>query len=455
MKENNSLYLRVIKIALPITLQSLLQSSFSVIDQIMVGQLGSVSIAGIGLGGKFASLYTILINAIASAAGIMIAQYIGKKDEEEMSRSFFVNSFCAVALAVLFTIACIAFPKQIMGVYTKDIETLNVAATYLCIIAAMYLPTAITTLLSTLLRCVEAASIPLYATIFGAVVNTGLNYVLIFGRFGFPRLGIVGAALASVISQYVTCILIIVLFGYLYMKHTVHLKKAFWFHGQNWKVYLSILMPILLCEFFWSLGENVYAAIYGHIGTMACAAMTLTSPIQVLMIGALSGLAQAAAIIIGKSLGRGDYDNAYEESKKMMLFGWIGSAFLMAIIMLTRNYYVQIYQVEQNVQDVASLILIAFALILPIKIQNMVLGGGIIRSGGKTKYIMCVDFIGTWLFGVPLGLLAAFVLKLPIHYVYFMLSLEECVRLLITLIIFRQKKWMISLNSVSETGSSF
>lgn len=445
MGEEKTLHKRVLKIALPITIQSILQSSFSVIDQVMVGQLGSICIAGIGLGGKFASIYSVLINAIAAAAGIMIAQYIGQKDDKEMSRSFWVNTFCAIILSIIFTIGCIFASKQIMGAYTQDSETLLVAASYLKIIAAMYLPMALTTLLSTLLRCMEAAVVPLYATIVGAILNTSLNYVLIFGKMGFPALGVTGAAVASVISQYVTCLLIVIMFFVVYRKNEIHLHALFWFKKENWAQYLSILLPILVCEFLWSLGENVYAAIYGHIGTMECAAMTLTTPIQVLMIGALSGLGQAAGIIIGKDLGEEDYETAYDESKKLMAYGWLGALILTGIIILSRKLYVNIYQVETQVQQVAGQILVAFAIILPVKVQNMILGGGIIRSGGKTKYIMMVDMIGTWLVGVPLGFLMAFVLKAPIPIVYFVLSLEECVRLSITLILFRGRKWMISL----------
>ena len=113
--------------------------------------------------------------------------------------------------------------------------------------------------------------------------------------------------------------------------------------------------------------------------------------------------------------------------------------------MLMAPAYVGIYQVEPQVREMTRQILIAFAIIAPVKVQNMILGGGIIRSGGKTKYVMCIDFIGTWLFGVPLGLLAAFVWKLPIPWVYFILSLEEVVRLVISLVLFRKKVWMEQL----------
>ncbi len=450
MKQENSFYKSVIKIAVPVTLQSLLQSSFSVIDQVMTGQLGSTSIAGIGLGGKFYSIFSVLVSAIAAVAGIMIAQYIGKKDNQEVSRSFFVNIMMALFLALLFTGMCLIFPSQIMGVYTKDAMTREVAAGYLRIIAVSYIPVAVGTLLSTLLRCMNAAVIPLYASILAAVINTGMNYVLIFGKFGFPRMGVTGAAVATVISQSISCFLILGLFFWYYRKQELRLEFVFRMSHSGRIQYLGILLPILVCEFFWSLGENVYAAIYGHIGTASCAAMTLTSPIQVLVIGALSGLSQAAAILIGKSLGSEEYEKAYAESKKLMLYGLVGAVMLSLLLMISRGYYVQIYNVEEEVRVVAGQILFAFALVAPVKVLNMILGGGIIRSGGRTKYVMWIDMIGTWCFGVPLGLLTAFVLKLSIPYVYFILSMEEGVRLAISLVVFRKRSWMHSLEQTAE-----
>lgn len=445
MKKNDSFYKTVWSIALPVTLQSLLQSSFSVIDQIMTGQLGSVSIAGIGLGGKFSSMFSVLSSSVATAAGIMIAQYMGKKDGREVSKSFFLNLFAAVSLAAVFTVVCLVFPWQIMGIYTQDQETRRVAAGYLRIIAGSYLPMAVGVLLSTLLRCMEAAMLPLYASILAAVLNTGLNYVLIFGKWGFPKMGVHGAALATVLSQFIGCCLTLILFLRHYRKQDMKMEFVYRFEKKKRVQYIGILLPLLICEFLWSLGENVYAAIYGHIGTLSCAAMTLTVPVQSLVIGALSGLSQAAGILTGKSLGSRELGKAYREAKKLMLYGLAGSVVLSVLLILISPFYVKIYQVETSVQSLAVKILIAFAVIAPVKVQNMILGGGIIRSGGKTRYIMWVDFIGTWFFGVPLGMLSAFIWKLPIHWVYFALSLEECVRLGITLVLFKGKKWMESM----------
>lgn len=445
MEKQIPFYKVVMKIAIPVTLQSLLQSSFSVVDQIMTGQLGSTNIAGIGLGAKFSSIYSVIVSAVAVVAGIMIAQYMGKNNLKEVGRSFYLNLSVAIAMAFLFTFVSALFPSLIMSAYTKDAATMDAAAGYLRILAASYIPIAFSSIFSTLLRCIEAANLPLYAGILSAVVNTGLNYILIFGKFGFPEMGVKGAALATVISQVAGCILIIFLFIRYKKKKGFKLEFIVGMGKESRIQYIGILMPILTCEFLWSLGENVYTSIYGHIGTDSCAAMTLTVPVQTLFIGALTGVSQAAGILIGKSLGSREYDKAYKDSKKLMLYGVYGSLILSVLLIIVSRYYVMIYNVGDNVKHIASGILVAFALIAPVKVQNMILGGGIIRSGGRTKYVMWIDFIGTWIFGVPLGLLAAFVFELPIVYVYFILSLEEVVRFIISLVVFKKRKWMISL----------
>ena len=447
MCQRDSFFSSVCSLAIPVALQSMLQASFSIVDQIMIGQLGSVSVAGVGLAGKFASIYSVIVSAVGVVAGIMISQYLGQKNQREVRRSFLVNLLIAVGLAGVFTLLCGGFPAQIMGLYTTDTPMRQSASVYLQIITATYLPLAGATLLSTLLRCMDKAQLPLYASIASAVLNTGLNYLLIFGRLGLPAMGASGAAIATVISTWVNFLLMLAMLG----RHSALLKTA----GKsgekmgkfNLMQYFSMLMPILVCEFLWSLGENIYAAIYGHMGTDASAAMTLINPVQSLVIGALCGLSQAASVIIGKELGSREYNQAYRDSWRLIRYGLFGAVILSALVVVASPLYVQIYQVDDAVKLLTRQILLAYALIAPFKVLNMIAGGGILRSGGKTNYVMWIDMIGTWVFGVPLGLLSAFVWKLSIPCVYFILSLEECVRFGITVLALRSKRWMQSLGA--------
>ena len=396
------LYKNILKIALPVTLHALLQASFSVVDQLMIGHLGGQSIAAIGLAGKFLSIYTVLLGAIATTAGIMLSQYLGQKNEENINKSFYMNLLYSLILGIIFTGVCIFWGKEIIYIYNKDVDIIANAVDYLKIFSIALLPMALGGIIAVMLRCMEETVYPLIAGIVGIVLNTGLNYLLISGNLGFPALGVKGASLASVISQIVW---LIILSAYLIKG----LKK------------------------------------HGNMGTEPLVAMTLTFSIQGLIIGALSGLSQASGIIAGRLLGKGEYDEAYSVSKTIMKMGFAGSILLSALLVLLGSYYTGLYNVSDETRQTAYMLLIVFAIVSPVKVQNMILGGGIVRSGGKTKYIMWVDIIGTWLFGVPLAFLSAFVLKLSIPYVYFILSLEEVIRLIITLVIFKKKGWMHKL----------
>ena len=433
----------VCRLAVPVALQSMLQSSFSIVDQIMIGQLGSVSVAAVGLAGKYYNTFVFTSGAIATVAGIMISQYMGKNDRGEVRRSFFVNLAGILLLAGVFTLLALFFPGQIMGLYTNETKTIAAAVGYLTILAGTFLPAAGATMLSVMFRCMERTALPLFASIAAAVCNTGLNYILIFGKLGFAPMGARGAAMATLISQCVNFGIILLLL----------LPRREWLRKPDkplpvfrWNRYMAMLAPVLVCEFVWYMGENVYAAVYGHLDTASCAAMTLIDPVQGMMTGALCGLSQAAAVIVGKRLGAEQYEKAYWAAKRLMLYGFVAAATLSGVILLLRGYYVEIYRVEDEVKALTRSILFFYAFIAPFKVQNMIVSGGVLKSGGRTKTVMYIDILGPWLVGVPLATLSAFVWDLPVYLVYFLLSLEECVRYGISLVVLRRKNWMQSLD---------
>ena len=442
MFRKKQFYKEMFNVAIPITVQSFFQSSVSVIDQIMVGQLGSVSITGSGLGGKFSSLFSVTVTAAATGAGILISQYYGSKNKKGVNDSFIYSLYFSLIIGVFFTLISTMMPVKLMSMYSADPQAVNSAASYLKIISAGFIPMTLTLIISTLLRCIGYAKYPMCASIVAVVLNTVLNYLLIFGKFIFPEMGLNGAAVATSIARMGEFLLIFIFFlrvvkkKNLYISFNIPLKKEF-----IMKI-VRILYPILICEFLWSLGENIYAMIYGRIGTDACAAMTLTNPIQSLMIGAFCGVASAAGIITGKALGDDQYDNAYDMSKQMIKIGVLGSIVLGILLSLSAPLYVKIFPVENTLQQNTVYILYGFAIILFVKVSNMILGGGVLRSGGNTKMIMFIDIVGTWIFGIPMGLASAFIFNLPIYYVYFILSLEEIVRLMISLIVFKKRIWM-------------
>lgn len=395
MKEKR--FLRTVAgIAVPVGLQSMLQSSFAMIDQLMVGQLGSTAVSAVEVAGRPAFIYSVVVGAVAAIAGIMISQYLGMGDREMADRSLSVNLTVVTLLAALFTALCAAFPERIVGIYIQDDpELLAAGRDYLARIVWIYLPMGAASILSVMIRCMDRAAWPLLAGISSAVVNTGLNYVLIFGRFGFPALGISGAATTSVISQLVNLALILAMFCRVRAQGREEFRFSLSLGIGGYGQYLRMLLPLLATEFLWSLGQNVNTFIYGHLEQGGLAAMSMTGPVQWLFIGALSGVSQAAGILVGKRLGAGEYDEAYRESKRLVWYGLLGSLVLSVALIWLKGPYVLLYKVEPGVRDTAGELLLAFAVLAPVKVANMILGGGIVRSGGRTSYIMVIDVAGT------------------------------------------------------------
>lgn len=434
------------KIAIPVTLQSMLQASFSIIDQIMIGQLGETNISAVGICGNFSMIFSVVIGAVGAVAGILMAQFLGARDHKEAWSSFSVSTLVSLIISLLFFATSFGLTARILGLYTRDESIIAAGGIYFKIIAFTYIPMGFSTMLSAWLRCKEHAVIPFVSSLGAVLVNTGLNYILIFGKLGYEPMGIKGAGIATLVSQMFNLFLIVTGFILCLKKDgekilfSLHLEKI------TKKEYIFMIMPILVSEFLWSLGQNVESAVYGHLGTQNLAAYTLTCPVQGLMVGALSGLSAAAGVLVGKRLGKKEYDGAYSDAKKIMLAGFVGSVIIAIFLVLLSGNYVGLYKVDNQVKNLGRIILIIFAVYTPVKVENMILGGGIIKSGGDTKTIMLIDIVGTWCIGIPLCFFAAYILNWGIVGVYTLLTTEELFRLVLGLIMFKKRKWMISLS---------
>lgn len=439
-------YLRpMLAIAIPVSVQSLFQASLSIIDQVMVGQLGENAIAAVGLGSRFPNIFIITLNAIGASTSIMISQFWGKKDKENIGRSFGGNLFVGLAITLIFSIISLVLPTQVLGCYTNDSKVIELGSEYLKIVAIGYIPILIITMYSSILRSTEHVKLPMFAGIFGIVMNTLLNYILIFGKFGVPEMGLQGTAYATTITRILEGL---ILLFYVYLNKypgAFKLKEIFNLSIKFFKKIMVITTPILINEFFWAVGETMYSIVYGRIGTTEVAAMTLTFPIQSLSIGLFSGVSVAAGIMIGNKLGRDENDEAFKFSKRFVQLGIAGSVIFGILLIIFSKLYVVIFNIPEDLKECTIKLLIIFALILWIKVSNMIIGGAVLRSGGQTKYTLYLDFLGTWGIGVPMGFISAFILKLPIEWVYLLLSSEELVRLIIGLKLMFSKKWMANI----------
>ncbi|MCY6356439.1 MATE family efflux transporter [Clostridium sp. ZS2-4] len=451
--EKEKYFKAMLALAIPISIQSLFQASLSMIDQIMIGQLGEDVVAAVGLGSRFPFILLITLSAIASAASIFAAQFYGQKNMDGIAKAIGGTAIFGIIITIIFTITSLAFPQHILRIYTKDTPIIKMGSEYLKIVAIGYIPMLFIGIYSSVLRSIERVKIPMYTGLCSISVNTLLNYILIFGKFNAPRMGLCGAALATTLSRFIELGLIL---GIVYIKKypiAFGVNKLFNISSDFMRKLFMIMWPLVINEFLWALGETLYSAIYGRIGTVQVAAMTLTYPVQSLSIGLFSGVSGAAAIMIGNSLGQKDNDTAFNYSKEYIKLGIIGSVVLGVLMIVFSGAYTSIYNVSPESKQYTVKLLIVFSSVLWIKVSNMIIGGAILRSGGETKYTLVLDMIGTWGIGIPMGLISAFVFKLPVYWVYFLISMEELVRLLIGLKLVYSKKWIKNIQNVSASNA--
>lgn len=430
-------------IALPIIAQNFLQSFVNILDTIMVGQLGSTEIAAVGLGNQIFFLLTMILFGIGSGGSIFIAQYWGKKDIKGIHRTLGITLIFSLVLSILFTIAAVVFPTELIGLYSKDALVVETGAKYLRISAFCYIPMALSFSFSLSLRSTEQVKLPLYTTIASLFINAGLNYIFIF----ILNFGVQGAALATVIARLVE---FIILFTVAYRKKLVvagAITDLLSYTKSDMALYLKIAFPVIVNEILWSLGITMQNVIMARASTQAIAAFNITGTVGQLTWVFFIGVGNAAAIIIGKKIGE---HNEVEARSYANRFGWfmpltaVGiGLFLIPISKLLPLFF----KVEPLILEQARLMLMALMLTYPFKAFNMCMIIGICRSGGDTVYAAIVDATYLWFIGIPLGALAAFVFKLDPWLIYVAFMSEEILKAATNYMRLRSGKW---LNNVIE-----
>lgn len=438
----------VFAIAVPISLQSLIQSGLSMIDQMMIGKSGEAAIAGVGLGGTISFILMITLGGVVTGGSIFMAQFSGAKDAVGIQKTMVTTSKLGIAVSVFLGLCAVIFPNQLLGIFIRDTQVIEIGARYLRIVAVSYLPMFLIMNFSSLLRNTGNVRLPMYTGIAAVAVNTSLNYVLIFGAFGLPALGVEGAAYATLLTRLLESLALFIVLLKVDKDYLPTLKD---FLRLDWafdKRFLKTVYPVFLNELIWVLGDAMYSVIYGHMGTSQMAAMTMTFPVQGMFIGLFTGLSSAAGILIGNLLGQGDVQAAGLRAKQLMRLTLLGGIAVSVVIVGLAPFYVSFYSVSGEASDMAIKLLRVFGVVIWMKVANMVLGNGILRSGGQTKFTFYVDILGLWGIGVPLGFLAAFILNWSIVGVYLLIAIEELVRLILCYWRLRSDKWQATLTSV-------
>jgi len=437
------------KLAVPITIQQLVSSSTNLLDVLMIGQLGETSIAALGLSNQIFFLLSLFLFGISSGSAIFSAQYWGKKDLVNLRKVMGIGLTLALSVALFYTLIALIIPEFILGIYTKDQAVIELGSQYLRIVGFGYIFTAITLTYMSVLRSTENVRLPMAITIMALTTNIFLNYCLIFGNFGFPALGVQGAAIGTLIARILEFSLMII-FSYRFKTAAAAKISELRYSFSFFKQVLKTSMPAAINEVLWSLGITTYYAVYARIGTEAVAAVNITSTIESMTFVIFIGAANACAIMIGNQIGADNENQAYDYGKRFLVISFSLSILLGMLVLILRPFILSLYNIGPDSYDYAYRIQFIYALTMWIRTTNLMLFIGILRSGGDTRYALKVEMSSIWLIGVPSALLGGFVFHLPVYYVYAMVLSEEVVKLAIVIPRFRSKKWIHNLTGIVD-----
>lgn len=438
----------MLSIALPVVFQGLLTNSLSFVDTLMIGQLGEKAIAAVGLANQMFFLISLLFFGISSGSSIFLSQFWGAGNEKNIKRIMGLSATVAFFGASFAGAVSFLFPTQLMHIFTYDPVVVSYGVSYLKIVAISYVFTAISNVLSTALRVIGHAKIPLGVALFSLTMNAIGNYLLIFGVGPFPELGVAGAAIATAISRFAEVALLLYI---TYKKHPVLAikgKTAFSWDKDFLRLVIPTSLPVILNEVFWSLGMTTYKIAFSRIGISALAAVNVNEAIANLFFVAMMGVSNATLIMIGIKIGEGRTDLAELYSKRFItiaLVAGIGAGLMQALM---APWFATLFNITDEVRRTAILCLLVNSLLLPIKSINMSVIVGILRAGGDTRFSMFAEMFGVWAVGVPLAFFGVLVLQLNIYQVYMLLGLEELTKLVLGLVRIKGGKWITDLTTV-------
>jgi len=441
----NSFYKRALKLALPIAIHSLVISSVNMADVFMIGQLGETSIAALGISNQLMFMLILFLFGIMSGGQIFIAQFFGKNDKKNQDRVIGIMLLPALIVSLLAMLGATVFPTQLMSVFSNDQSVLNQSATYLMLVGLTYPFTAVSFVLNTVLRSTDRPNFPMYTSFSTLFINIFLNWVLIFGNLGFPAMGIKGAAIATLIARCIeTTLTVIVLFNSSSKARPI-IKNVFDFKLDLTKKVAKTSLPVFINEITWAGGILALNIVFARLGTQSIATINIMDSVGRLSFAAFIGIAHAGGVILGQDIGAGKIKEVWENSKKFSFLA-VGIGLVTAILLgIFATDIVSIYNISETVSDYAVKTIYAWALILPLVAFNCLNIVGILRSGGDTKAALWIDIGALWAVGVPLAILGAFYLELPIYLVYLMAKVEEVIKFILGMHRYFSKKWIRNL----------
>ena len=443
----------MLTIAVPISLQQLINASLNLIDVLMVGQLGETSIAGIGLSNQLFFVFILLLFGLTSGMSIFTAQFWGKREIEPIRKVLGMSILTASLIAVIFTVAATVFTRSVLGLFTNDTNVIEIGSQYLGIVGFSYIAVALATAYIAALRSIQLVKITVIASVAALLFKTTLGYSLIFGHFGLPALGVRGAAIGTASGWTLELILLLI---FIYTQKTplaANPLSFFTFEFSFFQRVLRTTLPAVANELFWSVGIATYNGIYAHIGTEAIAAINVNATIEELGFVVFMGLGNACAVMVGNRIGAGKKDEAHEIVRRLILLSVISAWLVGLAVFIVRDVVIGWYNLSPAGIHNVRMLMLVMVCVLWIRMFNFITFIGALRAGGDTLFALVMEICSIWLIGVPAAYIGAFILDLPVYIVYLMVGLEELAKAFVSFWRYRSRKWIHDVVNLDELAA--
>jgi len=440
--DDRKFYRDLFILAIPIMLQTLVNSMINLVDTIMVGTLGTVEIAAVGLGNQVFFLFELLLFGICSGGAIFTAQFWGKKDIAGIRRNMGLCLTFGLSAALLFFLASMLIPERIIGIYSRDEAVIEAGAAYLKTLSPSFIPFAISMVFALTLRAVERVRLAFVAAIIALFLSGILNYLFIFGAGPIPAMGVAGAALSTLIARVVQA-LILVTYSY-YKKYVPagNLRELFAFNRNFVRQFTRVSMPVVVNEMFWSFGITMQSVIFARTSTEAIAAFNIISTAIMLTWVTLIGLGSSVGVLIGKKIGERNEEMAKEYASRIVRFAPLvamGVALFHFPIYLLLPF---IFNVSPETLSLVFQMIVIQSFAYPFRAFNVNMVVGVCRAGGDTVFCAFYDVAFIWLFTLPMMAFTGFVLGAPVWVLYLFVGLESPLKALVGIWRFKSGKWL-------------
>jgi putative MATE family efflux protein len=443
-------FINIRRLALPIIAQQFVFAALNMTGVIFIGQKGDAAVAAVGLANQLAFLLNLVHFGIMSGAAMFTAQFWGRRDIPNLRRVLGLCLLMTISAGLVFLALSQFFPAQILGIYSKDPLVIALGTNYIRIFSWTFIFVAVTLSYAFVMRSTGEVKIPTTVGIGALTLSTFLSYLLIFGKFGLPEMGIEGVAVAMLIARALECI---VLLSIIYIKKSpvaASPRELTDINSGFFKKVFHSMYPVIINELLWSLGVTTYNAIYGNMGTTAIATINIIGTIEQLVFVVFNGISHSTAVLVGNRIGAGREHEAYLYAGRTLGMGIAGGLIMGLLLTMVKAPILSLFKVSPEVIENASRTLIVLSLALWVRANNTTIVLSILRAGGDTRYSLFLDGIIIWLVGVPMTYLGAFVFHFPVYFVYLCTMSEEVTKWCFGMYRYFSRKWIKNLAAQVE-----